>query len=663
LRVDGHPIFPRAIQYRGESLARLKQLGFNTVWLSEPASRELLSEADRLGLGVVCPPPLEFRPKATGQSSDDQGSDLSAGPSPEIGPQYAPVLAWDLGRASSAGDPSATRQWARRIRAAQGYGGRPLLCRADSQLRAMSRYVDLLMVGRAPLATSLELTDYGTWIRERPRLARPGTTIWSTLQTQPAPTLRRQWELAGREASPPPLIQCEQIRLMAYTAIASGSRGLLFESHTSLEAADPETQSRADAIALLNLELALIEPWLAAGSFVTTVRGSEPEVTGAVLRLDRSRLLLPLWSGPGAQFVPGQSAAAAVSFIVPGVPDSNRAYALTPGGLRPIRGQQRVTGGVRVTIEEFALNSLVLLTEDPLTVGSLTRRAASVARRAAELQRRLAGRKLEIAQQVAQRMAGRPPNVWNEGGLLTTARRHLQSCDGALAGHDYQAACRNAERAMRPLRVLERTNWTAAIRSLRSPVSSPATVCFSTLPWHWSLVDRAGSWQPEPNRLPAGDFEQLEAMQAAGWRHFQHATAGVHVQANLIPEAAHSGRAGLRLLATSAAPEAPPTLVETPPIWIITPAVPVQAGSLIRIQGWVHVPVAITGSVDGLLIFDSLSGEALAERIGETTGWQPFTLYRIATHTGPMTVTFALSGVGEAWIDDVTIQTLRPAGN
>jgi hypothetical protein len=103
-------------------------------------------------------------------------------------------------------------------------------------------------------------------------------------------------------------------------------------------------------------------------------------------------------------------------------------------------------------------------------------------------------------------------------------------------------------------------------------------------------------------------------------------------------------------------PGKPPAQIESPPLWITSPPVAVQAGELLRIQGWVHVPRPITGSVDGLLIVDSLGGEALAGRIDKTPRWQQFTLYRVAPQAGPVTVTFALTGIGEAWLDDVTIQ-------
>jgi hypothetical protein len=59
---------------------------------------------------------------------------------------------------------------------------------------------------------------------------------------------------------------------------------------------------------------------------------------------------------------------------------------------------------------------------------------------------------------------------------------------------------------------------------------------------------------------------------------------------------------------------------------------------------------------------DSFGGEALAERIGETSAWQPFTLIRAAPRAGPLSVTIALTGLGEAWIDDVTITPLLAPG-
>ena len=112
----------------------------------------------------------------------------------------------------------------------------------------------ILLIDRRPLGTSMELVDYGTWVRRQPLLARPGTPVWTTVQTQANESLRQQ--IAALEpGNPTPLeVSFEQMQLMALTAIASGSRGLLFLSSSPLDANDTETRHRALALQLLNLE-------------------------------------------------------------------------------------------------------------------------------------------------------------------------------------------------------------------------------------------------------------------------------------------------------------------------------------------------------------------------------------------------------------------------
>ena len=72
------------------------------------------------------------------------------------------------------------------------------------------------------------------------------------------------------------------------------------------------------------------------------------------------------------------------------------------------------------------------------------------------------------------------------------------------------------------------------------------------------------------------------------------------------------------------------------------------------------MPTPIKGSPDGLLILDSLGGEALASRVTASPEWKEFTAYRIADGSRTFTLTFALTGLGEAWIDDVSIEPVAP---
>ncbi|MGA2799420.1 MAG: hypothetical protein ABSE63_17700, partial [Thermoguttaceae bacterium] len=393
LTVDSRPFFPRAIEHQGEPLSVLKQMGFNTVWLKRLPAQEILEEADRLGLWVICPPPRP--PRSNG--ANDPAAVLS-----DVGPAFDPVLMWDLstswglsqfssdengtvpfrpsGAAGALPVPQrleTTRRWAEQIRNADHRGERPLICRPSSDLRGYSRLDSamILLIDRRPLGTSMELADYGTWVDRQPLLARPGTSVWTTIQTQVNESLRQQIAALEPGNATPLEISFEQMQLMALTAITSKSRGLLFVSSSPLDANDTETRHRALAVQLLNLELELIEPWAAAGDFVTTGKCSEKEVVAAMLQAERARLLLPIWYSSGAQCVPAQSAAKNLTLVAAGVPESAGAFEMNPSGIKPIP-HKRVDGGMLVTLAEFNLTAEALLAQDPLIVNNITRRWA-----------------------------------------------------------------------------------------------------------------------------------------------------------------------------------------------------------------------------------------------------------------------------------------------
>ena len=71
-------------------------------------------------------------------------------------------------------------------------------------------------------------------------------------------------------------------------------------------------------------------------------------------------------------------------------------------------------------------------------------------------------------------------------------------------------------------------------------------------------------------------------------------------------------------------------------------------------------PTAITGSVDGLLVVESLTGEEMAPRLDKTTGWREFSMLRIEPQSGPLTLTPAMTGLGEVRLDDLMIEVLEP---
>lgn len=650
LVVDDRPMLPRAIDHRGEPLEFLARLGFNAVRTRELPNAELLTEAARLRLWLISPPPMP------GHLDDASAASTMLA---DFGPAYDRILAWDMGGDLTPRDLPVVRRWAEQVRAADSRVVRPLVGWPDADLRGFSRPLNILVSRRHPLGSSLELRDYATWVRERPRLARPGTPLWTTVQTElPAALTEQQAALAGRQ---PTLghVGEDQLRLVVHAAISSGVRGIHFESQHRLDADDPATRARAAALELANLQLRVLEPWLAAGSFAGTVAGNVPDVTAALLKTDRAQLLLPMWQAPGAQYVPGQSAGLGVSMVAAGVPESASAYEITPAGARALQ-HSRVTGGKRIVLDELGLTSAVLLTQDPLALSRVKRELAQSQSRAAELAVELTAHKLSTVTDLDLQMRSMGRAVPEADRWLGESRAQLGQAEGQLQRGLHQQAWDACERARRGLQVLSRAHWEQTISGLATPTTSAAAVSLTTLPQHLILLRDVRSVSAQPNRLPGGDFEDLSRTMRAGWQHVEHPHPGLSSGAELSPHGAHSGRSCLRLRAWASEGQAAPGLVESPPVWATSAAVPVETGQLLRIRGWVDVPAAITGSVDGLMVFDSLGGQALALRFGETKGWREFVLYRVAPRHEELRVTFALTGMGEARIDDVAVEVIRP---
>lgn len=652
LLVDNRPFLPRMIEYQGESLRFLRERGFNAIRLSTPPSQQLAAEAEALGLWIVCPPPA-----LDGQV---EAANLDGGYS--IGEEFAGVLAWDLGHDLAVRDLDRTSQLADQVRRADRFRSRPIICSPVADLRSYSRLVDAVLAERAPLGTSLELSDYGTWLRERPRLLSPGTPLWADIQTQLDQLLLEQQSLLSGKDQRRAAVEPEQIRLLVFQALAAGARGLSFRSSSPLDYQDASTRLRAKTLEALNLELELIEPFVAAGQLSALTSTGQRELTAAVLQTENARLLIPIWCGPGAQFVPNQSAGNEISFVVPGVPAAHEPYELTPAGMQGAR-KQRVTGGTKVTLDDFGLTTMILITGDPRVQGAINARTMRTGSSAAQLARDLAAEKAAYVEQLDRTLSLNAQAIAKADEWREAARQSIQQAEYRIVAGDYQKAYEFAQSAGRALRLIERAHWEAAATKLGgSPMSGPLAVSFSTLPDHWRMIETLRGVQPGPSQLVGGNFENLQVMVSNGWEHVQHPDASVKTMVELAPQAARSGKLGLRLRVSATNPAQPPALIESPPVWVTSPAVRFAPGAWVRIRGFIKINAPVVGSVDGVMINDSLGGRALAERIGSTKGWREFVLYRVVNNTGAVSLTVAMSGLGEAFLDDVTIEPLSGIG-
>ena len=663
LEVDGRPFFPRAVEHRGEPFIKLAQLGFNCVQLYEPASTTLLAEAEQAGVWIICPPPTLPDVDLTEPEKLPTFSD-----------KWNRVLLWDMGRSLSSEDIPNLAEQVRRLRICDRREGRPIIASADSGLREISRHIDMLVAHRAVLGTSLELANYLTWLQQRPRLARPGTPLLATLATEIDSRTASQAALLSGTGSNGLPVDEESLLGAAFTAIAAGSRGILFSSNRSLSGTDPETVTRAAAVQAVNLELETISAWGASGRFTADAETSDPEVRAMVIEASRSRIVLIWRSVQGGQImarhyrgdIPRQEQP--LNILIPGLPEAHRPWEITHSTLRPLQ-HRRVTGGVSMTLDNFHAAAVILISNDPAATAHIQELVRRNAPTAALLARAQAADAIARTSRLAAELPPKALGHFPVTEMIIEAQQEAQYAEAMIA-QDPTNAVKKLERSRAIAGQLERLFWERGVTATGSMVASPLTTSPATLSDHWRMIDALQTTKVGGNLLEGGHMEEINTLSSTGWRHFVRPTDQVKGSVELSGQSPADGQRSLRIFTTAIDSEEAPVVIETPPIWITTPPIYAAAGTLLEIVAQVRVPNPIEGSVDGLLVFDSYGGPALAERVNKTESWRRLVLYRIVPPAQessdessiepppPLTVTFALTGLGEAQIDSVSIKPL-----
>jgi hypothetical protein len=407
----------------------------------------------------------------------------------------------------------------------------------------------------------------------------------------------------------------------------------------------------------------MLEPLLVGAEEPRWIDTTNPEVKAAVIRSEKAVLVLPVWIGTNSQYVPGQSAAAKLDVLVPQVPPNMQPWEVSPGYVRSLHWK-RATGGVQVTIPEFGLTSAVVFTADPGNPTGLVPRFQ-------EQQRRMSKVAAQWAHDQAEEEIAKVEHVYGlleKGGhalpdgkpLLQRAHSFLESCEQQRHNGDYAEAYMEAQRAMRPLRILMRAEWDKAVKELSTPVASPYALSFFTLPRHWEFWQEVQQRRPASNVLADGDFEATNDRAPEGWLMEEVPTLDdVVFTAKRVKDDPKAGKQCLLLEMKPKDGTKSPQVLERSYVAIHSPAVHLQAGTLVKISAWVKVPDGIAASTDGALLFDSAGGEPLALRLtAPTKGWQQFAFYRKVPASGTINVTMALQGLGKVYFDDVRIEPL-----
>lgn len=676
LRVRGKPFFPRQWPHRQERAEVLADAGFNTAWVQDADAMTNTGHFLDQGIWLTATPP--FAKGADGEPLDSDDASLLP-----FGASSSPVLFWTLGVRLTADTRPRLPSWANQVRDADRTSKRPLAADMADDERIASRHLDLVGLSRHVLNSGLTLADYRDEILRRRDRAWPGTFCYSWIQTEPAPELMDLKQLADET----PVLEPEQLRLQVYAALAAGCRGIGYWSTTPLESDAPGARERQLMMTQLNLELSLLEPWLASGSGVQLIpftvetghvdppqqgravkkpkktpeqqRRDERELSAAWIRTEFGALLLPMWLEQNSQYVPAQLAAHMATIIVPGAGETATAWQITTTGRVQNLTRETGAGGMRISLPKFDQTAAILVTSDPSIKDQINQRIAGMQERSANAMVELCKLKLErirkVDQQLQQLGVGQPDGRQ----LLGQAKLQYDMAEAKLKQQDYQTAFQYASVALRLGRILQRAHWDHAVDKLPTPLASPFALSFQTLPAHWRLmrgIEKLGK-SSDQNKLPSGEFEDLDTLIAAGWRHEQKATPDIKTAAELFPSA-KQGKFSLRLAAEPTIPEPATFQFHFPPVKVTSPAISANSGQLLKITGWAKTTHPIVRSCDGAMIYDSLLGRTGAIRVTNALEWQRFELWRVVPESQPVTITAEMHGLGELLLDDVRINTM-----
>ena len=611
LTVSGAPFFVRAIEENGEDWLLLKRLGFNTVCLKACATIEQMAKAAELDLWVVCPPPRNLDGK-------------------QLASLFRRVLAWDLSPSEHLPAGSATLDAANQLRQTDGGFRLPMVTASDSDEQLL-RLANIVNLRHTLLGTSTSFDEYVDWLQFQ--IGSPGWSSmqWAEIETQPCRSLTKQLQALGYGRALQ--LDMESLRLHAIVAAAHGVRGLRFASRNSLSAKQEST--RRLALQQINLELSLLEPWLAAGTTTVLPSIGSPSAVATRIQGPRSAIVVHSKFSPKSQMCLEPRDETERTILVPGLMEGAKIFELSPSGLLPLTAT-RTVGGTEVRVAEPYNVAMLLITTDQNVVRVVADKVNQLSKFVADVTRQ------QIKEQIQ--------NLRKDQLMTPELEKAYSEYALASVRNEPTEFHRQAASLARRIQWSRYQHWQSCQSSRRPYTAHPLGVLPSTATANRtdSSFDSA---RVGTNLLKGGDCERLSAMRSAGWQIFTaERLLPVKASASVDPRA-EQGFGCLRLHAASAGHI--PTLAPT--VWATSPQIPIDESSVFQIEGRIKVSPEGPGR---LLIFDSVGGPCLGIPYSGTDGWRRFSMVRAAHDARPVTLTFALQGCGEAWIDDVTLTTL-----
>lgn len=644
LKVDGKPFFIYGCwETPNGDYAEFKRRHFNTAFMSSGAAPTEGPKAAAAGLMVM---PYPYAP--------GWGEQMKADVRSVVDKDW--VLAWNIGDdLASPEDLKAAIRVRDEIRAMDPQH-RPIALDAGGQCEKFAGVSDMWCAYGYPLVKPAEtmhvkekataLTEYGEWLDAKRRQGRPDCFFWTWAQCHVQIWYNMEY-LGGKEEGTAPENEVwrpsrfpdgDHLRLIAAHAISAGARGLMWFVLYYFQD-DRLGRDRYARAATIGCELDIVGPLIAQGRRGERLKTSDPSVWATPIDFPGGRLICLIKTGNLYHYQPDTAEAKDV-----------RVQTGMRGRIYQIGADFRELPQPRCS---FELTSWLVVAQDKALVEQLRQKHRAVLPDMARFAVEELGARMAKVEPVLQEL-----RVGDEE--VGEARQRLHKAREKLRRDAWVEACRSAADGLRLLRVTQHRVWRDACANADLKMTD-----FYLLPKFAKEMKALKSQAWGPNQLRNGTFESDE-----GWSDAElgHDTEG---QATLVTSVTRTGKRALRLMSDS-----PAIYQGEPQDWVtvnvVSEKIPAKPGELWEIAAWVRVPKRIAQTARGVtiaLFAYNADGKRIAgygaqgseaTQVEATGNWKRkrFVVSLRSPDAAAIAARLAFCGVGEAYLDDVTVRQL-----
>ena len=637
---------PRWIQHQGESLDYLKSLGFNAIITNRPNDALVIEQSAKTQMGVIAPPPELV-------------------PTDNIANQFQHVHGWWLGMQLDQSNLEQTRTRVSKLARFPQSLARPMIGEAMEMIGSYGRLCDLVAIPQ-PYSTRVRSSREAFEIMHSELRPLAGRSIpLTSIATQMPNEWVAQKALAIRSLSGEPGDTADydllQVRLQVYRSIMQGARGWIFRSGAPLDSGDLTSIARQHSYASINQEIGLLMPWIRAGkSSWRPLKIDSTEFTGAILETPNSQLGIIMASGPMDQICSVVPNVERIQVTLPVAGQLRNVFRITHGELETIRPQE-TSNGLVVTIERPALIEQIVAVNDPKPVAYLREELARLLPNLVESRIEVTQQVLENAQKtlISQRVAPQDPQ-WEE--IRRAQSLHRESTQ-YLARSNLTPALKASDQATLTAQRVVRKAWMAATEQFTAFQSSPLIASPLTLPLHFEFNRLLAGRNWQTIGLLGTPFRDMDDFTNSKWQVDRRLSDTVQSECT-IGTLGPDGQPTLVLSARPIRNQPIPTGYAGAAMRVSSPLTIAPFGSMVHIEGLVRIASPPGESQSGLLICDSLGGDALGQLISSFDQsqfeWRRFGLIRFVTNPGGFQLHFETRGQMTANIAGLRVEMIIP---